>query len=219
MKVLLTVFLSLMLLASVASAELLVTALPLGQGSLGVLGAGIQDSNWAANNSGWTLTTIGGYVGYGVLDQLDLLVTLGSANAGGLPAGISASGTAYGALLKYTVVQEGKDFPVSVAVGAGYKFLAMTFAGTSANGNQAVVALGLSKIFAPFVPYLGATYRGTAYNNAASSTQFDITAGSAIAWSQQGAVYVEYTSQSITPNGGTGYTSGQIAAGVGYKIM
>ena len=70
---------------------------------------------------------------------------------------------------------------------------------------------------APFVPYGGLTYVRP-LNRRDFSTQLDLTVGTAIAWSMQGAVFLEYTMQSITPNGGSNYSSGQIAPGVCYTI-
>jgi hypothetical protein len=81
-----------------------------------------------------------------------------------------------------------------------------------------MVGAGVSKIMAPLVPYGGLTYRSTSSSGTTVATQLDLTVGSAIAWSMQGAVLVEYTMQSITPNGGTAYSSGQIGLGVAYKI-
>lgn len=206
--------------ASVASAELLVTANPLGQGKWGVLGAYLSDAN-ANNNSSYSIATLGGYVGYGVTDKLDVYLNAGSATVGGLPATISVSMTSIGLNAKYAVVAESKDMPVSVSVGAGYRSInttASALAGGNTTGSQILAGVGVSKMMAPFVPYGGLTYRSTSTGGSTTSTQLDLTVGSAIAWSAQGAVFVEYTMQSITPNGGSAYTSGQIGLGVGYAI-
>lgn len=214
--VLLFVFLA----ASFASAELLTTANPIGQGKWAVLGSGLQDSN-VGNTSGITLTSLGGYVGYGVTDQLDLFANLGYSTMGGLAAGVESSLTAYGATLKYRLLTEGENIPVSVAAGVGCKALSNKaknpLGEATTNGSQVGVAAGVSKVIAPFIPYGGIAYRSTG-GAIGESTQIDITAGSAIAWSTQGAVFVEYTLQSITPKGGTAYSSGQIGIGVGYTI-
>ena len=79
-------------------------------------------------------------------------------------------------------------------------------------------AVGVSKMMAPFVPYGGLAYRSTSSGGAAVSTQFDLTVGSAIAWSAQSAIFVEDTMQSITPNGGSAYSSNQVALGLGYAL-
>ena len=211
------------LFVSAASAELLVTANPLGQGKLAVLGAYINDAN-VQNSSGMSMGTLGGYVGYGITDKLDIYGQYGSSTMSGLPAGISSiTGSGYAVNLKYAVLGEGKDSPVSVAVGGGYKSTSSTATVTGLGSfntpySQISLGVGVSKIMAPCVPYGGLTYRSTNSNGTAQSTQIDATIGTAIAWSMQGAVLVEYTMQSITPNGGTAYTSGQIAAGVAYAL-
>jgi hypothetical protein len=219
MKKLLVIALFLSLSATLASAELLVTANPLGQGKIAVLGGYLQDQNYL-NMSGWTLGTIAGYAGYGIMEGLDAYLQLGSATASGIPAGATASSTGYGASVKYTLLNESPAIPVAVAVGAGYKFINYNFTGNpNMNGNQAQVGLVVSKAMAPFVPYCGVAYRKTTANAADGNSQMDLTAGTAIAWSAQGAVLVEYTAQSITTAGtNANYSSGQIAAAVAYKI-
>ena len=218
MRTFLIAILSVALLASIASAEMLVTANPIGQGRWAVLGAGLQDQN-ASNMSGWTMTSIGGYVGYGILNQLDAYLQAGMGNMGGLPAGWSGSTTVYGLSLKYALLEEGDASPVSVAIGGGAKALQMKSKATvDSTSNNTIVSLGVgvSKAIAPLIPYGGIMYRS--YSGDSEGTQLDATLGSAIAWSEQGAVFVEYTLQSITPKGGSNYSSGQIGAGVGYVI-
>ena len=217
MRALLAVLLSVILLTSISSADMLVTANPIGAGKWAVMGAVVQDSN-LLNTSGQTLLTIGGYVGYGLMEQLDLYVQAGMGNAAGLPAGVEGSATSGGLNVKYAIMQEA---PVSVAVGAGAKAVSMTTkiggASTTNSGTQISIMAGVSKVMAPFVPYGGVAYRSTS-GDVGDATQMDATVGSAIAWSEQGAVFVEYTLQSITPKGGSAYSSGQIGAGVGYTI-
>ena len=221
MRSILIALVLLFVVSSIASAELLSTAMPLGQGKWGVLGAGIRDMNHS-NTSDWYLTTYGGYVGYGLTDKLDAYLQLGSATAGGLPAGLEMSGILYAISLKYTVLEEGNNMPVSVSVGAGYRSGSRRekiITETNFNDTQIMAGVGVSKVFAPFIPYGAIAYRSNSTNGNDAGTQLDITLGSAIAWSTQGAVYVEYTSQSITPKpAGNNYTSGQIALGVGYII-
>ncbi len=205
---------------SVSSAEQLVTANPLGQGKWGILGAYLSDAN-ASNVSGYTIGTIGGYVGYGLTDKLGLFFTGASANMNGLPAGLSAAYTAIGLAVKYTLLEEGASSPVSVAVGVGYKSLNYTMSaalGGNTTGSQIGAGVLVSKVIAPFVPYAGLQYRKSTQAGADLSTQLDPTIGTVIAWSEQGGVYLEYTMQSITPTGGAAYTSGQMAAGVGYAL-
>jgi len=222
MRKLSVLFLLTIIMVSVASAELLSTANPIGKGGWAVLGAGVQDNNYSGiPGTSWTLTTIGGYVGYGITDKLDAYLQLGSATVGGLPAGVSASGTGIGVNAKYTLLSE-ENAPVSVAVGAGYKSTSSKMTGApDSTGTQILIGIGVSKLIIPFIPYGALSYRQTKSEGNDVSTQLDITVGSAVAWSTQGAVFVEYTNQAFTPASGTGlgnYTSGQIAIGVGYKI-
>ncbi|MDD5594003.1 MAG: hypothetical protein PHG97_04640 [Candidatus Margulisbacteria bacterium] len=224
MRSLLVALLLICAIAAVGSAEMLVTANPIGQGKWAVLGAGYQDSN-AYNNSGWKTLTIGGYAGYGITNKLDVLAQIGQANVSGLPAGVSVSSLGYGLILKYAVLEEGASMPVSVSAGAGYKLLNNKVTGLAdATGNQWLVGLGVSKMMVPFIPYGGVTYRNTNAGFAGGvldSAQLDITLGTAIAWSTQGAVFVEYTLQSVNPSTASGianHSSGQIGLGVGYKI-
>ena len=141
--------------------------------------------------------------------------------APGVPTDVKTLG--YGLNLKYSVLEESSSMPVSVALGGGYKILSQdsTYAGPitrNSSGNQWGVGAIVSRMIVPFIPYGGLTYKSTSYAGATAMTQMDITVGSAIAWSTQGAVFVEYTSQAITPTLGSAFTSGQIAGGVGYKI-
>ncbi len=204
-------------LVSVASAELLVTANPIGQGKWAVLGMGMMDSN-VNNQSTWALDTVGGYVGYGAMDKLDVYVNVGQANLANatlLGGTLIQTVNTIGLSGKYQVMDEASA-PCSVAIGLGYR--SMNTVQGSVNGNQVLLGVGVSKIMAPYVPYAGLTYRSNTQSGNALSTQIDLTVGSAIAWSAQGAVFVEDSLQSITPNGGTSYTSNQVALGVGYKI-
>jgi hypothetical protein len=220
MKVLFSALLAFVLCVSAASAELLTTANPIGQGKWAVLGGYLSDAN-VNNVSGYTMGTIAGYAGYGVTDKLDVYLTGGSATVSGLPATISVSMTALGLTGKYQVLAESASMPVSVGVGVGYKSINTTAslaAGGNATGSQMMAGVGVSKMMAPFIPYGGLAYRSTASGGSTVGTQLDLTVGSAVAWSTQGAVFVEYTLQSVTPNGGTAYSSGQIGLGVGYII-
>jgi hypothetical protein len=224
MRLLATLLLISAVVVSAASAEFLLTANPLGQGKWGLLGGYVSDANYG-NMSGSSLGTIGGYAGYGITDKLDVLVQLGSSTySGALPLGVSGvTGTGYAVNLKYALMAEGKDLPVSVAVGGGYKSasqVASIVGGGSASTplSQISLAAGVSKVMAPFVPYGAVAYRSMNSSGTAMGTAIDLTVGTAIAWSMQGAVMVEYTMQSITPNGGSNYSSGQMAAGVAYML-
>jgi hypothetical protein len=204
---------------TLASAELLTVANPLGQGKWGVAAAYLMDSN-VGNTSGYGMGTIGGYAAYGLTDKLDLYLNLGSANVSGLPAGISAQITAVGLTAKYAVIEESSDMPVSVAIGGGYRsqnYVQSAAIGGNMNGSQIMAGVGVSKVIVPFIPYAGIAYRSTSLAGA-STPQYDLTVGSAVAWSTQGAVFFEYTLQSINSTALGNYTSGQIGIDVAYKI-
>ncbi|MDD5382148.1 MAG: hypothetical protein PHH60_00615 [Candidatus Margulisbacteria bacterium] len=224
---------SLLLVVSVAtfvSAELLVTANPLGQGKWGFELAAMQDQTFM-DVSGATLMTYGGYVGYGLMENLDAYLQLGTGSSSGLKWGVTAMDytlTAYGLNLKYTVLTEGASVPVSVAIGVGYKSLSGKFSmgggSQDATGSQMGIAAGVSKVLAPFIPYGALSYKSdtmSAGGTSMDATQIDLTVGTAIAWSTQGAVMLEYTSQQVTPKaaGSSNYTSAQIAAGVSYALQ
>jgi len=224
MKKIVLLCLAAVLFVSAASAELLVTALPFGQGKYVVEVAGVGESN--IQNIGMSATTMGGYLGYGVTDKLDLIVNAGQANASGLPIGITGiTSTAYGAFLKYAIVDETHQAPYSLSVGLGYRTIGQSTGivglpnPITDSGSQLLLGIGLSKIMAPFVPYCGLTFRNTDQGTNVDHTQFDLTLGSAIAWSTQGAVFVEITNQSIVyANSGVGITNYQYGLGLAYKI-
>lgn len=231
MKKVFLVIIIMLAVASMASAELLVTANPIGKGKWAFSLIGLQSSN-VSNTSGYTMANFGGYAGYGVIDNLDLFISVATGVVGGLPSvgGIQAASslTSYGLTGKYTLLNEGPSMPVSVALGLGYRslstkattpaFIGGNFVGvdSTTSGSQIFTGVGVSKILAPFIPYAALMYRST--DNNGSMTQIDLTAGTAVAWSMQGAVLAEYTLQSITPNGGSNYSSGQMAASVAYKL-
>jgi len=228
MRTLSILFLLVAFMTSMASAELLTSANTLGQGKWAVEAVGVQDQN-VSNNSDYNQTTYGGYIGYGILDDLDAYLSYGISNVGGLPSVMEIGGSGYGLSLKYRLLKEGEAMPVSVAAAAQYKSVSVvtkmkpplvpTPTETTANGSQTSIGIGCSKVMAPFVPYAGLVYRTEASEGSETGTQIDITVGTAIAWSMQGAVLLEYTNQSITDKTGVGdHTSGQMAVGVAYKI-
>jgi len=207
---------------SAASAELLTTSNPIGAGKWALLGAYLSQSSYGGNNSGVSASTIGGYAGYGLNAQTDLYLTVGMMNTGSIaiPGGsFKINNTALGLAAKYLLMAESASMPVSVSAGVGYKALmAKTDPATvNMNGSQVYGGVGVSKMMVPFVPYAGLTYRSTG-GDVTTTTQIDLTIGTAIAWSAQGAVFAEYTMQSITPKGGANYSDPQIALAVGYAL-
>jgi len=225
MRTLSVLFLLVVFMASFASAETLTTANPIGQGKFAVLGSAVQtDNNYGATGSGRSALAFGGYVGYGITSDLDGFIQLGTGSVSGLPAVITANSMmAYGGALKYRVMKEGANMPVSVAVAGQVKSVGskMTIGGAeqTSDGSQWTLGAGVSKVMIPFVPYMGLAYRSQGGDlNFTEQTSVDVSLGTAIAWSEQGAVLVEYTYQSITPKVGSNYSSGQGAVAVAYKI-
>ncbi|KPJ64077.1 hypothetical protein AMJ44_13400, partial [candidate division WOR-1 bacterium DG_54_3] len=114
MRALLVSLLLIIFMTSIASAELLTTANPIGQGKWAVLGAGIRDSNLGDIGSDTTLTSYGAYLGYGITDALDAYLQIGTStsttfdvpNPAPPPALLDCdiTGTGWGANLKYTVL-------------------------------------------------------------------------------------------------------------------
>jgi len=225
MKTLFVLLLSVILMTSMASAEMLSTANTTPQGRWAVEGIGLSDTD-IGGPGGMTSTSYGIKGGYGIMDNLDLSLAVGSSTFSNLGAGVGkASLTAITAVVKYNVVKESAAMPVSVAVGLGTKALEQKMTITvpatvnlTNNGNKTGIGVIVSKVMAPFIPYGGITYAQTMLQNNTDATSLEITLGTGIAWSQQGAVFVEYTNQSVTPSGGTAVTTPQIGVGVGYII-
>jgi outer membrane autotransporter protein len=83
--------------------------------------------------------------------------------------------------------------------------------------------LEVSKTYGQFVPYAAAIYRTFAFADSDFDyTQIDLNLGSAISWSKQGSVYVEYTVQMFSLKNSSAdpqnYTSNQFGAGVSYNL-
>jgi len=226
-----------LLVATIASASVLFTPLPMGKGKWGASVSGTQTSNWQdqkdAKGNGYSAS-----VAYGVLDKLDLYVQVGQIKSDKLtsPTGVPAAplGTLdmttnqYGFLLKYNILNDAEGAPVSVAVGAGAATLGTSitftlpallggtaFTGTS-NGSYGGGGVMVSKLFIPFVPYVGVQYL-MAGGDFAKYTQLDITGGTYIAFSRNWGCFVEYSAQTQTPDGGgPSVNLNQIAASISW---
>lgn len=226
MRALIVSLLLVALLITASSAELLLTANPLGRGNWNCKLAGIYDQT-LMNTDDATLLTYGGYIGYGLRDNLDVYLQLGAGSSSDLPYGVAYNAASYGLSLKCVLLNEGASMPVSVAIGAGYRSLSDKFSsgGVSQNGSgsQLGISAGVSKILASFVPYAALGYKQTnssfSFNNS-NYSQMDITVGTEIILSGQGAFLIEYTLQQITPKaaGVPCYNSNQIAAGVSFAL-
>jgi len=230
-------FLLTILMVSCASAAVLTTARPFGKGKWVGLGTIYRDANLNNQSPDFTLTTFGGAVGYGITDNLDFYAVLGTAASSTLTTSIvgftiktDVAGSGYGINLKYVPFVEGKRMPFSLAVSLGYKTASLKqknvyspfnpFQPTEIDKTQTntSIAVNVSKLIAFVMPYGALSFRKNTEDGGEASNQLDVTLGSAIAWSYSGAVFVEYTNQSITPVTGSNYTSGQIAIAVGYKF-
>jgi hypothetical protein len=226
MRTLIVSLLLVVLLITVSSAELLLTADPLGRGKWNFKITGMQDQA-LMNIDDATLLTYGGCIGYGLRDNLDVYLQLGAGSSSGLPYGVDYNATVYGLSFKCTLLNEGGSMPVSAAIGAGYRSLSDKFSssGISQNGSGSQIGISavVSKIMDPLVPYASLAYKQTnssfSFNNS-NYSQMDITVGTKIILSKQGAFLIEYTLQQITPKtaGVPCYNSNQIAAGVSFAL-
>lgn len=226
MRTLIVSLLLVALLITASSAELLLTANPLGRGNWDFKIAGMQDQT-LMNIDDATMLTYGGCIGYGLRDNLDVYLQLGAGSSSNLPYGVDYNATSYGLSLKCVLLNEGASMPVSAAIGAGYKSISDKFSssGVSQNGSgsQVGISAGVSKILDPFVPYAALAYKQTnsSFSFANSNySQLDITVGTEIILSTQGAFLIEYTLQQITPKaaGVPNYNSNQIAAGMSFAL-
>jgi len=212
------------LFASLASAELLMTANAFGKGKWLFQGNALTESN-VLNNNAMQATMLGGAIGYGLTERFDLVARVGLASATGYPPSLNnLSQSVYGALLKCQLLDEAV-MPVSLAVGVGYYGLSQTVgyvlpspSTEKYSGAESLFLLEISKDYLVFNPYLGLAYRSTNLNSAlVSSTQVDVTLGTAFNWTEQSKVLIELTEQMITPGDQSHYSSGSFALGIQYK--
>jgi len=207
-------------IASLAFAETLIYANTLPQGKWGIEGIYLTDSN-VSNISTISLNTYGVKVAYGFTDQLELDLAYAMGNYAGM-TGTEVSMSPLTAALRYNLLSEANDLPATVTVAAGYKQIPFKIkvgaAETTQNWGKSGIALIASKMMIPFIPYIGLSYN-TLSTPSVNVPSTELTIGTAIAWSKEGQVLVEYTSQSLTPDGGTNYTSPQIGVGVLYSFL
>ena len=211
-------------LCSVASANVLLTANPLGAGKMGWLAAGQYDSNVGANA---TLMGAGAFLGYGVMDKLDVFGKVGYGsygNLGGVIGGPS-SGTAIGlgVAARYQFLAENaKDMPVSVAGLLGYSSSTATlnyvgFTGVGTTGDIGVGAV-VSKVMSTWVPYGALVYHSLTSNpGAVTGTNLEIALGTQMLLSKTSAVIGEVTLNSMS-SGGANTSDTQISLGYTAKI-
>lgn len=220
MKKLVLVFAFIIALSAVASASVLQTANPLGAGKMGWLAAGEYDSNMGSNA---TLIGAGGFLGYGVMDKLDIYGKLGYGaygNLGGLlGAPTSGSAITVGVAAKYQLLAENaKDMPVSVAAVLGYQASTTTlnYLLGSGQGVQGDIGIGaiVSKIIVPWVPYGAFVYHSLNQNaGAATGSSTEIVVGTQMLLSKSSAVIGE-----VSLNSSSGTSNTQISLGYTAKI-
>ena len=220
MKKLVLIFGVILALSSVVSAEVLLTANPMGAGKMGWLAAGRYDSNIGGNA---TVIGAGGFLGYGVTDKLDIYGKLGYGSYGNLPAGLTANAIMLGLAAKYQLVAEnGKDMPVSVAAVLGYQPSTVTasFGGLSAQAVQGDIGFGaiVSKVIVPWVPYGALVFHSLTVNpGATTGSNLEIVAGTQMLLSKTSAVIGEVSLNSIS-SGGASTSNTQISLGYTAKI-
>lgn len=205
-----------LVLASLASAEIMMTACPLGKGKWGLMPGAMIDFNYAGmgGNSYMMMDALG----YGLKDNLDLYVSTGvgySAKTGMMG---TMSMNSYAVNLKYTWLAESLTQPFSLSLNGGIKSLPMSM--TSMNQMQGSVGLTVSKMINAFTPYAGITYR-TNRQSYGDYSQIDYTVGTGIGPMDK-MLTIEYTLQLMSVSsgssfanlvGGNNYSSSQIAIG------
>jgi hypothetical protein len=195
-----------LLFVSLASAEIMMSACPLGKGKWGLMPGATVDFNYAG--LGGNAYMMMDALGYGLKDNLDLYLSAGvgySAKTGMMG---TMSMTAYAVNLKYTFLSESLTQPVSLAVDGGVRSMPMSM--TSMNQMQESVGLIVSKMLGAFNPYAGITYRNNT-QDFGNFTQIDYTIGTGIGPMDR-MLTAEYTLQTVSAAGGS-YNDSQVAIG------
>jgi hypothetical protein len=225
MKKILLVLAIIIVISSAASASVLVTASPLGQGKWGYLLGGQYDMVSAANSN---LYGLGGFLGYGVLGNMDVYGKLGYGVYCNLPTAAgsptSASALITGLALKYTFLQENaKTNPVSVAGLLGYQTTTVTWNYLLGSAQTAAGDIGIgavvSKVLVPWVPYGALVYHSLNSNTAGvatSGSNIEVAVGTQMLLSKSSAIIGELSYNSFSL--GTTYTDTQISIAYSAKI-
>jgi hypothetical protein len=198
-----------LLLVSVASAEVLMTANPIGKGKVSVsLGAKLDQNYFDMGNISMLCVDA---LQYGINDKLDLYASTGigfSQKATDKPRTMDALTMSFGNVgLKYTLVNEDPNGRrVSIAVNGAIK--AGSNSKPTMNNWQYVVGVLASKRVNNFNPYLGVNYRLTKQTYGDYS-QVDYTLGTGIGPADR-MVIIEDTVQSVD-FAGANFLSNQIA--------
>ena len=219
-KIILTLVL-IMITSSLASANVLMTANSLGAGKIGWLIDGKYDSNTQSTGN-VTFTGVGGFLGYGLTEKLDIFGELGYGTYGNLPSGLSAREIMLGLAAKYQLVTESGDMPVSVAALLAFQPSTATLTLGSASGQavQDDISLGaiVSKVTGPWAPYGALVYHSFTTNpGATTGTNLEIALGSQMHLSKASALVGEVSLNSIS-TGGTSFSDTQVSLGYTAKI-
>jgi hypothetical protein len=213
-------------LVSSAFAETLQTAKTAGKGKWQVGASYMSNTNvWSFIDSGVVGSTVGVSGNYGLSDSMDLILSAADEyiSGGTIPSGTKIEKLNFGVAAKFVIMNESKGSP-AVAGTIGYKWFNSQISdiGGSAE-NQIFAGLSVSKSMDMLTPYASLVYRQTTPQSFMfwiydTSDQVDLTVGTALNWSKDGSLFVEYTSEMIQQRIYNGYTSSQIALGVGYKL-
>jgi opacity protein-like surface antigen len=200
MKKILLALVAVILMASFASASVLVPANTLGAGKWGYLGAAGYAMNSVANSNSYS---IGGFGAYGVMDNLDVYVKAGYGLPANAVAGVTMNAIQLGLAAKYLIVSESKDMPVSVAALAGYQT-------TTTNMTAPITtqfALGdlgagvvVSKVMVPWVPYGAAVYHSL-NDGTTTGSNVEVAIGTQMLLSKSSAIVGEFSYNSISMGG------------------
>ncbi len=215
MKKILLALVAVVLMASFASASVLVPANTLGAGKWGYLGAAGYSMSSVANSN---IYSVGGFGAYGVMDNLDVYLKAGYGLPADPPTGVTANAVQLGLAAKYLLVSESKDMPVSVAALAGYQ--TTTFNVTAPITMQTATGdLGggvvVSKVMVPWVPYGAAVYHSL-NDGTTTGSSVEIAIGTQMLLSKSAAIVGEFSYNSITMGGSS--TESKISLAYSAKI-
>ncbi len=215
MKKIISVLVFTLFVIASANAEVMVTANPLGQGALGWLGAAQSNATTTANSNSYNL---GGFIGYGINDKLDVFGKLAYGTGSNTPSGISANGIEIGVAAKY-LLATAKDMPADLAVGLSYKSKTTTLSGLVSSqtvvGDLAVAVIA-SKVIIPWVPYCALAYHSLS-SSGTTGSNLELALGGQMLLSASSAVMGEIAFNNENWSGATS-TSTQITVGYNAKI-
>ncbi|MBU0672729.1 MAG: hypothetical protein KJ732_06870 [Candidatus Margulisbacteria bacterium] len=198
----------LLLLGSVAFAQVLASAIPNDPGIWTIALFGGRQSNVGNNSSlAQTLYGIAGAYGLGNRTELDLIYGYGSFSG---VQGMAMQLSCYTLSLKYNLLME---VPLSLALGASTTLLSQkdNFAG-SPNGNNYGFKILVSKVISSFIPYacLNRSYTSLGGDSIATEVTLGGIWLAAPKWA--------WLAENIWQLQDSGYTSGQFSLCVAYTL-